>query len=294
MTFISYLKTKQTKKILITPEIATTILEHYNDNNRKIRLATVRKYLSDMKNGCWFENGQSQWIGFYEDGKLADGQHRLMAIKDAGISMFFNVEFGISKAAAFAIDNHAPRRMEDQIKIEGEHRWIDKSIIAICRLSIEALNSGSSRGITTSEVVEFANRHRWDLIDASNLTAKNTKSLCSAYIKTAVFFALSHEDSSKIVHFSNVLLSGIPESELDHMILKLRDKILMSPQFCSGSGGRLIGLKLVMKIIKEYCKGNHLKKIYIPEDYAYSTINPSNNRNGNYELKSSIRSYDLS
>ena len=63
----------------ITPTLAGEILR-LNSNNRNVRDYMVRQYAQMMKEGRWDENSPAT-ISFYQDGTLADGQHRLLAVK---------------------------------------------------------------------------------------------------------------------------------------------------------------------------------------------------------------------
>ena len=73
----------QIKKVTITPSMAKAWMET-NKQNRSFSRSTALKYAADMKAGLWQETHQNA-IAFYEDGRLADGQHRLSAITEAGI-----------------------------------------------------------------------------------------------------------------------------------------------------------------------------------------------------------------
>ena len=75
----------KTKVEVITPEIATDILENHNPRNRRVSEPTVEAYASDMKQGRWVLNHQG--IAFDEEGNLIDGQHRLWAIVFANVSV---------------------------------------------------------------------------------------------------------------------------------------------------------------------------------------------------------------
>ena len=66
----------QTAIVTITPEMAVELLKH-NHGNRKINRANVRRIADDMLTGAYKLNGET--LKLYEDGSLADGQHRLNA-----------------------------------------------------------------------------------------------------------------------------------------------------------------------------------------------------------------------
>lgn len=79
-------------KLFITPEIAYQMLKDNNNHNRKISRHTVNSYSEDMKNGRWIDNGIPITICI-ETNDIADGQHRLAAVVQSGISQFFTINY---------------------------------------------------------------------------------------------------------------------------------------------------------------------------------------------------------
>lgn len=68
----------------ITPAIAEAYLQH-NHANRHPNMALIKYYADQMKKGNWLLNGEA--ICFDENGDLTNGQHRLMAVIMAGVSI---------------------------------------------------------------------------------------------------------------------------------------------------------------------------------------------------------------
>lgn len=98
----------------INPDIAKEYLSH-NAHNRIIKKSTVDAYCRDMINGV-FETTH-QGIAFYDDGSLADGQHRLFAVIKSGCEVRMLVTRGMSPDVAHAIDRGVTRSVGDTIKI---------------------------------------------------------------------------------------------------------------------------------------------------------------------------------
>jgi hypothetical protein len=68
---------------LITPEIATQLLETNHRHQRKIIPAKLKILKNELNNGRWAINGES--IKINELGEMIDGQYRTTAIKETGI-----------------------------------------------------------------------------------------------------------------------------------------------------------------------------------------------------------------
>lgn len=78
---------------LMTPETATIILEDWNEENVPQRMDDVNRYMQQMKAGNWVNNHPQPLI-FRKDGMLQTGQHRLLALKECGLSFYFNIAVG--------------------------------------------------------------------------------------------------------------------------------------------------------------------------------------------------------
>lgn len=106
----------------ITPDQARLWLRN-NFRNRPVSDDLVTAYARDMRNGAWVETHQG--IAFNDRDELIDGQHRLMAIILAGVTVRMMVVFGLpSKIAGHemttmdAVDRGKTRSVADQLKIQ--------------------------------------------------------------------------------------------------------------------------------------------------------------------------------
>lgn len=102
---------------LITPDVAHEMLGR-NTHNRNPRKATVSAYARDMLNGDWRWNGES--IKFASDGTLLDGQHRLMAVIESGVSVQTLVIRGLPNEVQETVDGGAKRTFSDVLRLRGE------------------------------------------------------------------------------------------------------------------------------------------------------------------------------
>src|SRR5690606_16390953 len=78
------LDTTEHRLLTITPALADVMLR-YNDANRPLSAATVRKYARQMGEGRWRLTKQP--IIFSKSHKLLDGQHRLHACVESGVTI---------------------------------------------------------------------------------------------------------------------------------------------------------------------------------------------------------------
>lgn len=69
---------------VIDPEKAAEYLSH-NAMHRKPKQKKIDKYVAEMVNGEWKFNGKS--LIFDSNGRLLNGQHRLYAVIQSGVSL---------------------------------------------------------------------------------------------------------------------------------------------------------------------------------------------------------------
>ena len=103
--------------VLVTPEVAGTVLHNKPGWQRKISELSVERYATDMANGQFRFNGAT--VCFDDADHLIDGQHRLHAIAQTGESMIMLFVFGLRSQAIGAIDTGRKRRFADWLAMNG-------------------------------------------------------------------------------------------------------------------------------------------------------------------------------
>jgi|3_EtaG_2_1085321.scaffolds.fasta_scaffold30377_2 hypothetical protein len=103
--------------VRVTPKLAEKWLGK-NTHNRRVRARYVQDLARDMTAGKWVFNGDS--IRFAKDGALMDGQHRLMAIVESGVTVKCHVVYGLDYAVMPSIDTGRVRTAADMFKLNGE------------------------------------------------------------------------------------------------------------------------------------------------------------------------------
>ena len=94
----------------ITPEIAKTMLGE-NVNNRRISRDNVNLFAREIRNGEWRFNGEA--IKFGKDGRLLDGQHRLLAVIAADKPLTTLVIRGLEDETQQTMDSGKTRTLGD-------------------------------------------------------------------------------------------------------------------------------------------------------------------------------------
>lgn len=98
------------------PDEATELLAN-RDSNRRLRPYVVEAYAGDMTQGLWRETGEA--IKISRTGKLLDGQHRLAAIVESGITLELMVVTGLDDASQVMMDQGSARSVVDALGMHG-------------------------------------------------------------------------------------------------------------------------------------------------------------------------------
>lgn len=99
---------------LITPDVAAELIGR-NENNRSKKLLKVDQYAKDMRAGKWHPDASD--IKFDVNGKLLDGQNRLLACIQADVPFPTLVRTGLDAEAQPHMDTGATRTIGDVFKM---------------------------------------------------------------------------------------------------------------------------------------------------------------------------------
>jgi hypothetical protein len=101
----------------VDPETAERMLLK-NTQNRNLKRVAILRFVEDMRTGNW------QWtaepLRFAADGTVIDGQNRLVALIEAGVTLPFLVVRGLPMKAQEDVDTGTPRKFGDVLTLRGE------------------------------------------------------------------------------------------------------------------------------------------------------------------------------
>jgi hypothetical protein len=108
---------ENSRVVTYTPEIAAWVMDTYNEGNRPKKPMNIKRYAEDMKNDKWGLTGDT--IKFSDEGKLRDGQNRMMACVRSGSSFTSHTVFGINDELFHVMDTGKTRGASDVLSIAG-------------------------------------------------------------------------------------------------------------------------------------------------------------------------------
>jgi hypothetical protein len=244
----------------VTPSMADIWLETVNVKNRSISRAKVNVYAAEMADGTW-RNTHQNCIAFYEDGTLADGQHRLAAVVKAGKSIEMFVATGLSRVDGAAIDQGRARKLRDALVIGGmvdSTKYISAQV-AILRM-VRHAETADIRAMTATATAAKIKEMSEGIYFSTENTSAAKSGIGNSSVRGAIAVAFYQMPVCKLQRFCSVLVTGMPEGSEDMMIIRVRNWI-MEGRITSSPRDKLDAYRIVMHFIKTYNAGQDLKKV---------------------------------
>lgn len=164
---------------IITPDTARVYLGA-NRDNRNIRTNHVHEMARDITAGRWISTGDS--IKFDYNGRLIDGQHRLLAVIEADEPIGTLVVRNLQPESRSVVDTNARRSAGDALKFNGLTGQYSL-VAAVAKIALRRDNGGiqyafssESGGFTNSEILAWAEANT-DVESAVALAGRTYRSI---------------------------------------------------------------------------------------------------------------------
>jgi hypothetical protein len=248
----------------VTPKLAEQWL-NANTGNRKMREGVSEKYAEDMKAGRWTTCPEP--ISFYDDGALADGQHRLWAIVESGCAISFPIARGLTKEDGLNINTGLTRSLVDNARISGVNVSLSNEILGVARAVAEGVKGG--KAISAAHRLELVNQHdepvRWAVSNGVR-----GKGLRNAMVLAAMARAWYYEtDTDLLRRFADVMSSGFADGESESAAIALRNYMLAKGPTASGTALWRDTFLKAQNAIHYFMRGKKLTVIKTVKDECY-------------------------
>ena len=230
-------------EMTVTPELAAKWLHpSINRSNRKTQSNHVRAISRDIVNGNWMMNAQP--ICFHGDPfaaeseaappRLLNGQHRLLAIRDAGIAIEVPIAIHIPLEAFSTFDVHAKRTLR-----RAGPKGDDRVLAAAARFQSReesgiALGSNEGPTLTTSELLEVLNRHPGLQASFPRSRTKGMMAIGSAGVMTYFIYRVQRESPVLAVEFLDKIETGLNIADPSDPAGRLRRELANQPRGAQG------------------------------------------------------------
>lgn len=242
----------------VSPEMAAKWLEG-NVLNRPLKQAHVDRLAREMKAGRWQLTHQG--IAFDDSGCLIDGQHRLWAVMESQVTVPLRAFYNQPAGNLYAVDNGERRTNLDILNLTGAVGEVTAKDLATLRAMLAGM---SARGNTRSacEEGEQLRRHQHAVEFAvKHLGASGRKGLATAQIRAVIARATYTADEQRLIHFCDVLRSGVPADESDHIILTLRDFLARNQNAGNGESVQRVRYAKTEWALDAYLNGRTSKRL---------------------------------
>lgn len=222
----------ESERVRVTPALAQEWLDLNRDNNRKVSEQVVARYAKDMLAKEWAVTGDS--IKFDWNGRLIDGQHRLLACVKSGKSFDTVVVRGVDPAAFTKMDQNRVRTAGQVLGMEGIPY---STTVAATSIAVEQIQRCIDTGVfpqqmgwhsavkvSPDEVLHFVQHNEHLLLEAvTTVKGRDARRLCkppSAF--AATYFILANHNRERTREFFHLLGTGLG-LEADSPIYQLRN-----------------------------------------------------------------------
>jgi len=262
------------KRVLVTPEMAAKWLDGHQ-NFRNMRKGFMLRLVADMKAGNFHDIGDP--IRFDSSGALVDGQHRLAAIVESGVSISMHVAHGVDRVEV--VDSGTPRSVSDTLNRTMAVPSANSATAAIRRLhrtqlvDISGAKQNAGISLTNSQIVSYVENHP-ELItactDAGNMRGSGASAInYSDAILVLHFAQLKNLDYAAVLSFLESVRDGCGLYKGDPE-LTLRERLISMQGAARNDSGGFARTYFFLRALRAKLDGEKLVLLrYIPGETTY-------------------------
>lgn len=211
----------------ITPDMAKAMLEK-NLNNRPASKAHVQKLKQAMLDGHYRLTGDA--IRFGADGRLYDGQHRLMACIEADKPFDTYVIENLAEDTMLVIDGGNKRSAADQLHIA---KGIDKQAVDLTQMLIRLGVGNAYRKTDTDTLAAIIERHPI-IATTAEIYAEAAKLGLGGNIPAAELVLRAHGYQNEADQWQKLWVKGDVD-EATTSARKFRERLIKDPELPRGT-----------------------------------------------------------
>lgn len=246
--------------VKVTPKLAEEWIGR-NTRNRHVRHPAVAAYARDMTAGAWHLNGES--VKFSRNGVLLDGQHRLLAVIESGVTVPMLLVEGLPAEAQDTVDAGAKRTAADVLGLRSEQHAVLLAAIARRAIIWQATERREVRwkaggGQVTHHEITAAIEADGSLRNAAEFASSN-RAAAPAAIVGFCWWALTRIDAMDAEEFFAGLVHG-EELVRGNPVLVLRDKLAEMRAASARTPDRVV-VAVIFKAWNAYRKRDQIRLI---------------------------------
>lgn len=248
---------------LITPAAAKTYLMS-NTNNRKVGGTNYGKIKASFIRGEWKLNGEA--IKIATDGTILDGQHRLMACAETGVSFQTLIVTGLERETQDTMDTGKARTLSDVLTLHGYKNGtaVAAAVVGIIKSEKHSLKTAfTSGGINSSIVTIKESLDRLEMEPTIQESASEAKRFAKIGLQgrtgSVLHYVLTNINADDAEHFFTKLRTG-EGLVAGSPILALRSQLIANKSSMSNLPQTFIAA-LVIKAWNKYREGAYVTQL---------------------------------
>ena len=249
----------------VTPGKAKTLL-NANRSNRTLRSGIVEKYANDMRAGAWTECIAP--IVFYDDGDIADGQHRLWAVVESETTQRFLAVKGLDRKSGLNIDTGLARSLVDNARISGTNEHLSNELISIAR-AFQIGEKVAPAQLSNADKIALVERWR-EPCEWAIAHGPKGRGIHMGPVVTAMARAFVHErNHERLAQWGAVMTSGLSEGMNDSAAISFRNWLLSNAGLATTNRYWRQTFLKAQNSIKYFVKGKALTVVKNIESETY-------------------------
>lgn len=258
------------KRMVVTPQIAAKWLSGH-ENYRNLRPKYAKRLAADMLAGNFHEVGDP--IRFDSSGALIDGQHRLSAIVESGVSMPMWICKGVDNIEV--VDCGTPRRAADSVRFATGIPHHKNAVAALRRLhsngltDISGCDQPTNLALTNPQIVNYVSEHpEFERAVNDGQAASHKKILMGSEAIAALHLAqVKSLDYDDVLGFLNTVRDGdgLRKGNPAHT---LRERLIGAP--AHGGSAATARMWFILRALEAQLSGQEIKMLrYRPRETAW-------------------------
>tara|TARA_Y100000389_G_scaffold195155_1_gene226102 strand:+ start:456 stop:1424 length:969 start_codon:yes stop_codon:yes gene_type:complete len=260
------------RNVIITPSLATKILEDHNNRNRKKNNNNINYLAKQVVNDNWIANGET--ITFDINGDLNNGQHRLEAVIKTDTPMEALVVTNLSLEAFKTIDTGSLRSGSDVLSIEGvsnsTHMSAMVKFIFAFKMGKYSANRHHHRTLSNTELIDYYyeldEEKLYKAFQFYNKVRTGNSNIITPTYISGFYYLLNEIDGEKSEQFLTMLCQGINLTQ-DSPVMALRNKLIRAKV---DKNYKLTNEELLKNLTYAWSKfinNKKTKSLKLPENY---------------------------
>ncbi|MHC4750251.1 MAG: hypothetical protein ACYTFW_10285 [Planctomycetota bacterium] len=176
-----------------------------NEHNRRVTRQYQRQLSESMSRGEWKFNGDT--IRIDRNGKILDGQHRLLACIESGITMHTIVVTGLDPNVFDTIDVGKRRNFADVLSTGGQTTYVHETASALRKIDQTLNFKGNSPRRTLVEMEDLLKKFP-DVVEKVKYCRNTPRHVMPVSMMSACYTMFSRVNKSQAKAWVDAMISG--------------------------------------------------------------------------------------